>query len=151
MAKRVMEQTCPGCRQSFETEVDVPDEQPTVSPTMIAEINRQVTKYQEDAARSAAAAALSTSELSHVKDELATANKYIEAVKAGDAHGDPAATLSHFASCPECQPALNEFLGRHDNRMIGNLTTDQVKELARKHKFWPPPSIEIPDRLLKGR
>jgi hypothetical protein len=61
-------------------------------------------------------------------------------------HAPVAEFLAHAGTCPGCKPEMDKFL----EQQIAALPVERVKELARQHKFWPPPPIEFGTRKARA-
>lgn len=74
------------------------------------------------------------------KSEVETMGHELEAWQSMEKHAPVPQMLDHLASCPNCQPQMQTFLDRY----VNTLPLDKIKDLARAHKLWPPPAIDLP-------
>jgi hypothetical protein len=132
MSFRRIEADCPGCQAKVSFDVDVPDPQ---------------VKLIEDSTR--------VNELTH---EVTGSQQTIEALRrelhnwqSGENHLQARDMLHMLQSCPDCRPTLDAFIGNIRHRAVSDLNVDQVKELARRHKLWPPPTIDLGPWLSRAR
>ena len=126
MSKQVLDAKCPGCGKEVSVNVDIPDAKETV---------RIVT--QEDTAR-----------VDELTGDLADSRRTIEALRAevqrwqsGENHLAAHDMLAMLETCPNCR----------QRQAIAGLSPDEVKSIARVQKWWPPPPIELPIRVYRGK
>lgn len=121
MSSRKVEADCPGCHSKVGFTVDLPDPQVSVV---------------EDPTKVAAI----TRERDEAIQELAR-------WQAMEKHPPVPQILEHLGTCPNCKPHMDEFLGK----FASGLPVEQVKNLARQHKLWPPPEIDLGPLTRKAR
>lgn len=119
--------TCPasGCGHKFEAEVDVPDPLPgsaAISPEALQNILAQRDKDKELAA------------------ELASSRALIEDFMSGARMPPTEKIIEHVQACPDCASQLRAAM---KPQLIANLTGDEAKAIAKNHRLWPPPSIDL--------
>ena len=135
MSLRKIDAYCPECQKTHPIEVDVGE--PPV---------REIIK--EDTAK--------VSSLSH---ELAESRQSLDALRSevqrwqtGENHLTAEDMLNMLQSCPNCRPTLEAFVAEQQKRAVAGLLPEQVKEIARAQKWWPPPPIElVPGLSRKAR
>ena len=124
MSKQVVEAKCPGCKEVVSVNVDVPD--PAV------QIKEDTTKVD----------AL-TRELSTLKGDAEAQARELEDWQSMSKHRPVGEILQHLADCPNCRPQLDEYVAGIRKKAIAEVTPEQAKEIARSHKLWPPPTIDL--------
>lgn len=85
--------------------------------------------------------------LTGTQQELAGTREELEAWQAMEKHPPVPQILQHLGGCPNCRPQLDQFLSQH----VNSLPPEKVKDLARQHKLWPPPAIDIPGLSRRAR
>ena len=136
MSKQVLDAKCPGCGKEVSVNVDIPDAKETV---------RIVT--QED-----------TTRVDELTGDLADSRRTIEALRAevqrwqsGENHLAAHDMLAMLETCPNCRPTLEAFVDGRQKQAIARLSPEEVKSIARVQKWWPPPPIELPIRVYRGK
>jgi hypothetical protein len=128
MSTKVVQTKCPapGCGKDISVNVEVPD-------AIVKEVVR------EDTAK--------VNELSHQviesKGALEALQGDLAKWQSGEFHLTPADMLTMLQTCPNCKPTMETFVKEQRDKSVSGLTVDQVKDLAKAHKFWPPPPIEL--------
>ena len=132
MSLRKIDAYCPDCQKTHPIEIDVGE--PTV---------REIVK--ED-----------TAKVNALSRELTESHESVEALKgdlqrwqSGENHLQATDMLNMLQTCPNCRPTLDAFMGEIRKQALGNLTPDQAKEIARSHKLWPPPTIDLTPGLSR--
>ncbi len=137
MSLRKIDTYCPDCKKPYPVEVEVTDPPP-----------REIVRLmpQDD---SAALIKLST--------DLAESQQTVEALRAevqrwqsGENHLAAHDMLAMLETCPNCRPTLEAFVDSRRRQAIARLSPDEVKAIARVQKWWPPPPIELPVRVVRG-
>jgi len=130
MSLRRIDAYCPDCKKSHPVEVEVTEPPPR-------EIIRLVP--QDDSAR--------VNELTH---EVTESQQALEALRgdlhrwqSGENHLTAQNMLDMLLTCPNCRPTLETFVKEQERLAIARLSPEQVKELGRAQKWWPPPPIEL--------
>ena len=130
MSLRNIDAYCPDCKKSHPVEVEVSEPPPR-------EIIRLVP--QDDSAR-----------VNKLTENLGESEQTVEALRGevqrwqtGENHLTAQDMLNMLQTCPNCRPTLEAFVREKQSKAIASLLPDQVKELARAQKWWPPPPIEI--------
>lgn len=133
MSKQVLEAKCPGCGKDVSVNVEIPDAKETV---------RIVS--QEDTAR-----------VDQFMGELADSQQMVEALRAevqrwqtGENHLAAHDMLAMLETCPNCRPTLEAFVDGRQRQAVARLSPEEVKAIARTQKWWPPPPIELPVRII---
>jgi len=128
MSRRVLDAKCPGCGEEISVNVEVPEAK---------EIVRVVT--QEDSTK-----------VNKLSTDLAESRRDVEALRdeahrwqTGENHLRAADMLNLLTSCPNCKPTLDAFVDQIRQETVSSLSVNQVKEIARAQRWWPPPPIEL--------
>lgn len=134
MPKHTIEVACPGCKQNFSAEVELPESKPQevkLDPAAIAQEVAASFKAEEKA--------------KHFTEALAE----LEAWRTGRNHStfDPA----RAEACPDCGPILRAYVDKKVQAGLDTLQGDKekVKELAKRHGLWPPPSFVLNRKLRR--
>ncbi len=125
MSLRKIDAYCPTCKVSHPVEVEVTDPPPK-------EIIKETIKDNPDLERS----------LEAVRADL-------EKWQSGENHLQAPDMLRTLESCPNCRPTLDAFVAEIRNSAVTGLSLDQVKDLAKQHKLWPPPTIDLTPGLSR--
>jgi len=142
MSLRNVETSCPGCQSKVNFDVVVPD--PHVSVQLV-EDNTKIDRL--------------TADLTESQQSLEQSQRAAEALRgdlqrwqSGENHLSAQDMLNMLQGCPNCRPTLDAFIGEIRDKSLASLTVDQVKEIAKAQKWWPPPPIEIvPPRLRSAQ
>ena len=132
MSLRKLDVICPnpGCGKPHEVEVEVTD-------PPAREIIKEVVR--EDAAR-----------VSDLTRQLEEAERSADALQAelrrwqsGENHLTVQDMLNMLQNCPNCRPVLESFVLEQQREAIAGLSPDQVRQIARAQRWWPPPTIHL--------
>lgn len=126
MSFRKIDAYCPGCQKTHPIEVDVGEPQV-----------REIVK--EDTAKVDAL----TKDLSTLKDDATTQARELEDWQSMTKHRPVGEILQHLSDCPNCRPQLDEFVSGIRKKTLADVTPEQAKEIAKTHKLWPPPTIDL--------
>ncbi len=133
MSTKKLEAKCPGCGHDVAVNVDLPDAKVVV---------------QEDTAKVSAL----THELAESRQSLDALRGDVQRWQSGENHLTAEDMLNMLQSCPNCRPTLESFVSEQQKRAVAGLLPEQVKEIARAQKWWPPPPIElVPGLSRKAR
>jgi hypothetical protein len=131
MSKQVLDARCPGCGEELSVNVEIPEAK---------EIVRVVT--QEDSTK-----------VNRLSTDLAESQRTVEALRdeahrwqTGENHLRAASMLHLLTSCPNCKATLDAFVDQIRQDTVSSLSVDQVKEIARAQRWWPPPPLELVTR-----
>jgi hypothetical protein len=119
MSKQVLDARCPGCGEEISVNVEIPEAK---------EVIRVVT--QEDSTK-----------VNRLRDE---AHRW----QTGENHLRAANMLNLLTSCPNCKATLDAFVDQIRQDTLSSLSVNQVKEIARAQRWWPPPPLELSPPLL---
>jgi len=121
-----MDVTCPktGCGHEFE--IDVPVNTPN-DPNHLSrqDIQAEIARSNQEKARD---------------EELALSKAEAAAYRTGQKLPSTESMLAHITSCPECTAKAVSAL---KPQVIGSLTPEEAKTIAKTHKLYPPPPIDI--------
>ena len=123
---RNVEADCPGCQAKVRFDVDVPDPQISV-------------KLVEDPTR----ADRVTREANEAKSALEATRAELLKWESGENHLRAPDMLDLLTSCPNCKPTLDAFVREVQKQAVAALTPDQVKQIAKAQRWWPPPPIDL--------
>ncbi len=132
MSLRKVDAYCPDCQKTHPIEVEVAEPQ-------VREI------IKEDTARVDGL----TREISESRQSLDALRGEVQRWQSGENHLQATDMLNMLQTCPNCRPALDAFVGEVRKQALANLTPDQAKEIARFHKLWPPPPIDLTPGLSR--
>ena len=142
MSLRNVETSCPGCQSKVNFDVVVPDPQISVQ---LVEDNTKVDRLTAGLTESQQSLEQSQQSLDALRGDL-------QRWQSGESHLTAQDMLNMLQSCPNCRPTLDAFVAEVRNKAVSSLTPDQVKEIAKAQKWWPPPPIEIvPPRLRSAQ
>jgi hypothetical protein len=127
----------PEATMATPSEPTPPQQQPGATPA--SSNSSDVTALARQVGELSAALTGSQAEAQRWQQEAKTTEAELEEWRTMKKHAPVAQFLEHANSCPGCKPEMDKFLNQH----VASLPPDRVKELARQHKFWPPPSIEL--------
>ena len=137
---RDVEASCPGCQAKVRFDVEVPD--PHISVKLIEDTSRVDALAKERDALTQDRDKLSN-ERDTFKGQSEATRDQLRKWETGENHLQAPDMLNLLLSCPNCRPTLEAFAQKQRQEAVAALTPDQVKELARKFKFWPPPTIDL--------
>ena len=123
---RNVEADCPGCQAKVHFDVDVPD--PQISVKLIEDTTRVDTV---------------TREANEAKSTVEATRAELLKWESGENHLQAPDMLDLLTSCPNCKPTLDAFVGEVKKQAVAALTPDQVKQIAKAQRWWPPPPIEL--------
>lgn len=129
MSKQVLDAKCPGCGEDISVNVEIPEAKETVRVVTEEDLTR-VNQLNADLAESQRS-------VEALRDELQRWQK-------GENHLSARDMLNMLESCPNCRPTLEAVVNDWQRQAVASLSPSQVKEIARRQKWWPPPPIELP-------
>lgn len=133
MSTTKLEAKCPGCGHEVTVNADLPDAKVVV---------------QEDTAKLNAL----SRDLAESRQSLDALRGEVQRWQSGENHLTADDMLNMLQSCPNCRPTLEAFVAEQQKRAVAGLLPEQVKEIARAQKWWPPPPIElVPGLSRKAR
>ena len=97
----------------------------------IADLSASLTKAQEAAQK--------------WQREAETTGRELEQYQTMEKHPPVPHILTHLETCPSCKPHMDAYL----TDFVAKLPADRVKDLAKAHKLWPPPSIDLGPGLTR--
>ncbi len=129
MSLRKLDVVCPnpGCGKLHEVEVEVTD---PPAREIVKEVVREDTARVGDLTRQ-----LEESERS--ADAL---QAELRRWQSGENH---LTARDMLQSCPNCRPVLESFVQEQQREAIARLSPDQVRQIARAQRWWPPPTIHL--------
>ncbi len=119
MSSRKFDAYCPTCKATHPVEVEVTDPPPQQIITQ------------------------DTQRIQALQTEISEAHEELAAWQSMSKHRPVSEIMQHLAECPNCRPHLDEFVAGVGKKAIASLTPEQAKEIAKTHKLWPPPTVDL--------